>query len=110
MLRIFLPYFLPASTRHKSLDEGDVFRDSFRKNQKYTSYFILTNGIFYSIKKEIKKALNKNNIKVFTNSKLLIDNKKNLKIFKKDGKKFFMIKKTKIFLYFFCFLFKIFLN
>ena len=91
----FLPYFLPASTRHKSLDEGDVFRDSFRKNQKYTSYFIPTNGIFYSIKKEIKKELNKNNIKVFTNSKLLIDNKKNLKIFKKDGKKIFYDKKNK---------------
>ena len=94
----FLPYFLPASTRHKSLDEGDVFRDSFRKNQKYTIYFIPKNGIFYSIKKEIKKALNKNNIKVFTNSKILIENRKDLKILKKDGKNVIYDKKnTKIF-------------
>jgi hypothetical protein len=94
----FLPYFLPASTRHKSLDEGDIFRDNFRKNQKYTSYFIPTKGIFYSIKQEIKKVLKKNNVKVITNSKILIENRKDLKILKKDGKNVIYDKKnTKIF-------------
>ncbi len=94
----FLPYFLPASTRHKSLDEGDIFRDRFRKNQKRTSYFVPIKGIFYSIKQRIKKVLKKNNVKVFTNSKLLIDNKNDLRILKKDGKNlFYDKKKTKIF-------------
>ena len=106
----FLPYFLPASTRHKSLDEGDIFRDNFRKNQKYTSYFIPTKGIFYSIKQEIKKVLKKNNVKVITNSKILIENRKDLKILKKDGKNVIYDKKnTKIFFVFRQFFFKIFI-
>ena len=94
----FLPYFLPANTRHKSLDEGDIFRDKFRKNQKHTSYFIPTKGIFYTIKQSIKKILKKNNVKLITNSKILIDNKKDLIIRKKNGKNvFYDNKKTKIF-------------
>tara|TARA_S200000501_G_scaffold233228_1_gene218765 strand:+ start:5911 stop:7152 length:1242 start_codon:yes stop_codon:yes gene_type:complete len=94
----FLPYFLPASTRHKSSDEGDIFRDNFRKNQKNTFYFIPTKGIFYTIKQKIKKLLRNNQIKVFTNSKILIENNKDLKIIEKSGNKiFYDKKKAKIF-------------
>ena len=94
----FLPYFLPANTRHNSLDEGDIFRDRFRKNQKHSSYFIPIKGIFYAIKQSIKKVLKKNNVKVLINSKILIDNKKDLIILKKNGKNIsYDRKKAKIF-------------
>ena len=46
------------------------------KIKNIQAILFLQKEFFYSIKQEIKKVLKKNNVKVITNSKILIENKK----------------------------------
>ena len=88
-LKHFIPWFLPKEYRLNSLDEGDIYRNKIRAQNKKTLLAVPKSGLFETLSDQFRKKLKKQkNIQLVLNTKVFFDNDKI--IFKKNDKFFYL--------------------
>lgn len=93
----FLPYFLPADTKHITKDEGAIFRNSNRNFKKKSFFYTPKNGIFFSMKYNFYKILKKHKVKILLNSQIQIGKDHKIKIIDKKNNLIFLPTQSKIY-------------
>ena len=84
-LKHFIPWFLPKEYYLKSNDEGDIFRNHIRKNNKTVFLATPINGLFDSLSKSFRNQfMTIKNVKLMLKTKVFIEGQ-NI-IFKKNDK------------------------
>jgi hypothetical protein len=74
-LQHFIPWFLPKEYHLKSLDEGDIYRNKIRTQNKQTLLAVPHSGLFETISSQFKKKLKKKkNIQILLNTKIFFEN------------------------------------
>ena len=58
-LKHFIPWFLPKEYNLKSLDEGDIYRNKIRAQNKQTLLAVPQGGLFETLSDQFKKKLKK---------------------------------------------------